>query len=73
MEAINLQSWYLNKKDMKEGKKESYLSRTAVLIILLHEPWLGFMLTSQLKYERALKLIISFPACDGRFLRAGGY
>ena len=21
MEAINLQSWYLNKKDMKEGKK----------------------------------------------------
>ena len=38
-----------------------------MLIIQIHEPCLEFMLTSQLKHERILKLIISFHPCDGDF------
>lgn len=67
MEAIHFSHRTLIKKELKGGGKKRDLSQTALVIIQRQESCLEFILTSQHRYERTLKLIISSPPRRGDF------
>lgn len=68
MEAIHFSHGTLIKKKVeRRGGKKRDLSQTALMISQRQEPCLESMLTSQHRYERTLKLIISSPPGRGDF------